>query len=112
MANSRLSSEYQHIFLLNQSLLEMAREGSWDAFILMAEDYVVQLNQLVQAQQELNEGEREEFKQILKSLLLNEDEMVNALTLRMGDLKQEMASLGRGKQCTQAYASMLKLTVH
>lgn len=112
MANSRLASEYEHIFLLNLSLLEMARQGCWQDFSQLAENYVVQLNQLVQHQQPLEESEREELKQMLQTLLDNENEMMQALSQRLGTLKQEMVALGRGKQCTQAYASLLPSRMH
>lgn len=112
MANSRLTSEYEQIFLLNLSLLEMARQGSWQDFSRLAENYVVQLNQLMQHQPALEACEREELKQILQTLLDNENEMMQALSQRLTTLKQEMVTLGRGKQCAQAYASLLPTRMH
>lgn len=99
------TADYEHIYRLNTDLLMLARQGNWDAFIPLAEQYVTAVSDIIDnppADMMVQDKERLIF--FIKSLLSNEDEIEQALKQRLQFLRKDMSSLHNGKKCSEAYS--------
>ncbi|HEY3590911.1 MAG TPA: flagellar protein FliT [Buttiauxella sp.] len=107
-----LTADYEMVYQLNLSLLEMARQGEWDGFIERAENYVVTLQKVINNYSErLTQNEQEEVHLLVKKLIENEEEITRNLQNRLDVLKTDISSLNRGKKCNQAYSSSFTSTL-
>lgn len=106
------TKEYEHVYQLNQNMLEMVRLGEWQAFIELASNYIINL-QKVLAEHPLESipGDRDVITEILQKLIDNEDEMNRGLEHRLDVLRQDISKLNHGKKCNQAYAAHFTTTL-
>jgi flagellar protein FliT len=107
-----LTTDYEVVYQLNLSLLEKARLGEWPAFIELAENYIIKLQEVINNHSErLTQSEQEGIGNIVKKLLENEAEISRNLENRLDVLKADISSLNRGKKCNQAYSASFTSTL-
>lgn len=107
-----LSADYEIVYQLNLSLLEMARQGEWQGFIELAENYIVTLQKVITNHSAtLTQNEQEEIRILVNKLMENEAEITNKLKNRLDILKTDIASLNRGKKCSRAYSASFTSTL-
>ncbi|CNE63951.1 flagellar protein FliT [Yersinia mollaretii] len=107
------SEDYEDVYKLNLSLLEMAKEGKWDEFIELAEVYIITLHDIIENQPaEMMQDEKKNLSVMLTSLLENEDEITKTLKSRLDVLRKDMSSLQHGKKCSKAYSSQYTSAFH
>ncbi|CAD5358436.1 Flagellar protein FliT [Enterobacter cancerogenus] len=100
------TKEYEHIYQLNQNMLEMVRLGEWQAFIEQASNYIINLQKVLDEHPlESVPEERDGIAEILQKLIDNENEMTRGLEHRLDVLRQDISKLNNGKKCNQAYAA-------
>ncbi len=107
------TADYEHIYRLNADLLTLARQGNWDAFIPLAEQYVTAVSDIIEnSPAEMMAQDEERLISLFKSLLSNEDEIEQALRQRLQFLRKDMSSLHNGKKCSEAYARQFTSVRH
>lgn len=87
--NKLINKDYAAIYQINQTMLLMARQGEWDDFVTLAENYVVTLGAaLEQIPETLSEEEKMEIGSLLMALQNNEAEINCALEARLDTLRK------------------------
>ncbi|WP_052130667.1 flagellar protein FliT [Erwinia typographi] len=115
MVRKDTTSHFKALHQTNLHLLELVRLEQWDKFIEQAEIYLVALHgtaELDLAGEILSGEEKSELKRIWAELLSNEKEIMEKLSLRLSVLKGEMSGLNKGRKCSQAYSSQMKIVTH
>lgn len=108
-----LSENYQRIYQLNIDLLNMSKQGQWDEFIELAEDYITTLNDFISNQSvALPESEKENFSVFLQNLIANEDEITRVLKKRLEVLGKDITTLHNGRKVNQVYVSQSLASFH
>ncbi|QHM73220.1 flagellar protein FliT [Mixta intestinalis] len=103
-----LNKDYNTLYEMNQAMLVMARQGQWDDFVTLAQDYIVNLGAVLeQVPETLSADEKAQLGTLLTSLQNNEAEISRALEARLDVLKKGISSLHNGKKCSQAYTSQI-----
>ncbi|MGC8426258.1 flagellar protein FliT [Mixta calida] len=106
--NKLINKDYAAIYQINQTMLLMARQGEWDDFVTLAENYVVTLGAaLEQIPETLSEEEKMEIGSLLMALQNNEAEINRVLEARLDTLRKGITSLSHGKKCSQAYTNQV-----
>ncbi|WP_413738621.1 flagellar protein FliT [Sodalis sp. RH21] len=102
-----LLAHYQHILVLSENMLSMARQSEWDALVYIEEKYV----QAVSNISELNAGIeqtlpaliQDNITTLLRQLLDNENEVNQLLQARMRQLKELISQSARQQTLNSAY---------
>lgn len=115
MARKETLSFFRALYQTNLHLLELARLEQWDEFIAQAEFYLIALHgtgDLALDSETLSAEEKSELKIIWAELLSNEKEIIEKLTLRLNLLRRKISGLNKGKKCSKAYTSQIKIVTH
>ncbi|MFD1801146.1 flagellar protein FliT [Mixta tenebrionis] len=103
-----LNKDYNALYEINQAMLVMARQGQWDDFVTLAQEYIVNLGAMLeQVPDTLSADEKAQLSALLTTLQSNEVEISRALEARLDVLKKGISSLHNGKKCSQAYNSQV-----
>lgn len=103
-----LTEEYNNIYKINQAMLDMAQQGKWEDFVIMAERYVINMRTALEHLPEtLSSEEKEQLCRWLMTLQSNEAEINRALEARLTLLKKNISVLHQAKQGNKAYLSQI-----
>lgn len=103
-----LTEEYNNIYKINQAMLDMAQQGKWEDFVILAERYVVNLRTVLeQLPETLSSEEKEQIGHWLTTLQSNEAEINRALEARLDILKKNISTLHQAKQGNKAYLTQI-----
>lgn len=101
----KITEYYHELYVMNLILLERGKQGQWEGFSKLVEDYVVKIMDIAnQNISDLTPTEKVELKIIISHMVDNEAEMVKMLNGRLDALKQHSALLQHGMKCSQIYS--------